>query len=157
VPETRIAFADTNWLVSVYHTTQDTPRVREWAGLGLSTVVVSSAVLLESQCAFWRLGDRWPALQSDLRSRRWVDCGQTFEALAEMASPLFKRYAPKGNVGALDVLHVAAAKRFGCRWFLSFDRASGCRAMAECEGLKVFPPVNKTDRSWLSRFRGRRG
>jgi hypothetical protein len=65
---------------------------------------------------------------------------------------LFRRYAPRCNVGTLDLLHVAAARRFGCRWFLSFDTASGCRAVAHACGLKVFPELGPEDRAWLKKL-----
>lgn len=154
MPETRIAFADANWLVAAYHQTRDTVAVRAWGQRGPSTIVVSSAVLAECQCAFWRLADRWPSLASDVRARLWLDCGQPFESLVTLAEDLFRRYAPRCNVGTLDLLHIAAARRFGCRWFLSFDSASGCRAVASHAGLKVFPELRAEDRAWLKKFRG---
>jgi hypothetical protein len=52
------------------------------------------------------------------------------------------------------LLHIQAAKRFGCRWFLSFDSASGCRAMAAVLGLKVFPELNDQDRDIARRLLG---
>jgi hypothetical protein len=55
---------------------------------------------------------------------------------------------------ALYLLHIQAAKRFGCRWFLSFDSASGCRAMAAVLGLKVFPELNDQDRDIARRLLG---
>lgn len=70
-----------------------------------------------------------------------------------MSKELFRTYAPRSNVGTLDLLHVAAAKRFGCTWFLSFDSASGCRAVAHACGLRVYPELNSTDRAWLKRLR----
>lgn len=93
------------------------------------------------------------ALDSDLRARLFVDCGYTFAQMNVMAEDLFRRYAPRCNVGTLDLLHVAAARRFGCRWFLSFDNNSGCRAVAHAEGLKVFPELNSVDRAWIKKFK----
>ena len=92
MPAPRIAFADTNWIVAAYHRTRDTGRVQEWAEEGPSTIIISSAVLAECQCNFWRLGDRWPVLASDVRGGRWIDCGQPFEALVGLASDLFRRF-----------------------------------------------------------------
>jgi hypothetical protein len=146
VPETRIAFADTNWLFALYYETRASALVRKWAAVAPSTLVVSGPVLAESRCNFWRAGDRALALESDLRARRFVDCGYTFEDLAEASRDLFRRFAPRCNIGTLDLLHIQAATRFGCRWFLSFDSASGCRAVAAALGLKLFPALNDQDR-----------
>jgi hypothetical protein len=82
----------------------------------------------------------------------WIDCGQTFEGMVELAGDLFRRFAPRCNAGTLDLLHVAAARRFGCRWFLSFDSNSACRAVAYESGLRLFPPLNAQDRVWLKKF-----
>ena len=76
------------------------------------------------------------------------------EEMVGMAGDLFRRYAPRSNVGTLDLLHVAAARRFGCQWFLSFDSASGCRAVAHACGLKAFPELTPEDRVWLRRIGG---
>jgi len=153
MPATRIAFADVNWLVATYYTGKETPRVSEWATQGAGTLVVSGPVLAEARCTFWRLGNRWPVLESDLRAGAIVNCGLTLEALVPLADDLFRRYAPRCNVGTMDLLHIAAARHFGCRWFLSFDSKSGCRAVASAEGLQVFPKLNPTDNDWLRKFK----
>jgi predicted nucleic acid-binding protein len=152
MPAPRIAFADSNWLVATYHQTRDTAEVQSWAQRGPSTMIVSGPVLAECQCNFWRLGDSWPSLASDVRAGRWVDCGQSFETLAGSAADLFRRYASRCNVGTLDLLHIAAARHFGCRWFLSFDSSSGCRAVAHHCGLGLFPELSAEDRVWLRKF-----
>ena len=95
------------------------------------------------------------ALKSDLKARLYVDCGYTFEEMVVMAADLFRRFAPRSNVGTLDMLHIAAARRFGCQWFLSFDSASGCRAVAHACGLKPFPELSAEDRTWLKRMKAR--
>lgn len=152
MPQARIAFVDTNWLFSLYYQTQDRPAIAAWAQRGPSTLVVSVAVLAECRCNFGRAGDRLRALESDLEARLYVDCGYTLEEMVGMAGDLFRRYAPRSNVGTLDILHVAAARRFGCQWFLSFDSASGCRAVAHACGLKVFPDLTAEDRAWLRKI-----
>ena len=85
MPQTRIAFADANWLFALYYETRASAMVREWASLGRSTLIVSGPVIAECRCNFWRAGDRALALESDLRARRFVDCGFTFEDLAAMS------------------------------------------------------------------------
>ena len=152
MPAPRIAFADSNWLIATYYQTRDTARVQQWAERGPSTMIVSAVVLAECQCNFWRLGDCWPSLASDLRAGRWVDCALPFETLVSLAGGLFRRYAARCNVGTMDLLHVAAARHFGCRWFLSFDSASGCRAVAHACGLNVFPELGPQDRAWTKKF-----
>lgn len=154
MPETRIAFADANWLFALYYETRVSAQVRKWAATGPSTLIVSGPVLAECRCNFWRAGDRALALESDLRARRFINCGYTFEDLVTASGEWFRRFAPRCNIGTLDVLHIQAAKRFGCRWFLSFDSASGCRAVAAMLGLKVFPELNDQDREIRNRLRG---
>jgi hypothetical protein len=154
MPETRIAFADTNWLFALYYETRVSDMVRRWADIGPSTLVVSSMILAECRCNFWRAGDRALALESDLRAKRFIDCGYTFEDIAEESRELFQQFAPRCNIGTLDLLHLRAAKRFGCRWFLSFDTASGCRAVAAELGLRVYPELNDQDRQIRKRLRG---
>jgi hypothetical protein len=154
MPQTRIAFADSNWLFALYYETRASKDVRKWASTP-STLVVSGPVLAECYCNFWRAGDRARALESDLRAKRFVDCGYTFEELAHSATDLFRKFAPRCNVGTLDLLHIHAATRFGCRWFLSFDSASGCRAVAAAVGLKVFPELDHRERALLANLRTR--
>ncbi|HSH40408.1 MAG TPA: PIN domain-containing protein [Chthoniobacterales bacterium] len=148
----RIGFADTNWLVSSYHQTRDSSAVQEWAAKGESTIVISVAVLAECECNFWRIGRQWPVLAHDLKRGLWINAGQSFEDILLAAADLFRQFAPRCNVGTFDLLHVAAARRFGCRWFLSFDSNSGCRAVAHACGLRVFPELNAQDRIWLRKF-----
>jgi hypothetical protein len=76
----------------------------------------------------------------------------SFEETVNMAGDLFRRYAPRSNVGIPDILHIAAARRFGCQWFLSFDSASGGRAVAHACGLRLFPDLSPDDRTWLRRI-----
>jgi predicted nucleic acid-binding protein len=154
MPQTRIAFADANWLFAIYYETRASAHVVRWAAAGPSTLIVSGPVLAECRCNFWRAGDRALALESDLLARRFIDCGYTFEDLAVASKEWFRRFAPRCNLGTLDMLHIQAAKRFGCGWFLSFDSASGCRAVAALLGLKLFPELNDTDREMLKRLRG---
>ncbi len=154
MPETRIAFADANWLFALYYETRVSDHVRKWAATGPSTLIVSQTVLAECRCNFWRAGDRARALESDLRARRFIDCGYSFETLVAASEDWFRRFAPRCNVGLLDLLHHQAAKRFGCRWFLSFDSASGCRAVAAELGLRVFPDLSEQDREIRRRLRG---
>lgn len=138
----------------MYHESRHSAEVRRWDAQNPdSMLVVSEAVTTEARCNLWRLGDRAGALDSDLRSGLFTDCKLTFAQMSAMAEPLFRRYAPRCNVGTLDLLHIAAAKRFGCRWFLSFDINSGCRAVAQAEKLRVFPELTPDDRKWLARLR----
>ena len=154
MPDTRIAFADANWLVSTYHDDGNRSVVRQWRDEGPpSNLVISEAVVAECRCNFWRVGSRLVALESDLRAGLFLNCGYTFAEMTLMAEGLFRRYAPRCNVGTLDLLHIAAARRFGCRFFLSFDRRSGCRAVAHLEKLRVFPELNQTDQAWLAKLK----
>ena len=66
--------------------------------------MISVAVLAECRCNFWRAGSRLPELESDLEARLYLDCGYTFEQMLSMAGELFRRYAPRSNVGTLDLL-----------------------------------------------------
>lgn len=70
-----------------------------------------------------------------------------------LARDAFRRFAPQSNVGTPDGPQMAAARRFGCQWFLSFETGSGCRAMASAAGLKVYPALAARDRKLLARFR----
>jgi hypothetical protein len=67
MPETRVAFADANWLFGRYDETRASAMVKTWASRGPSTLIVSGPVLAECRCNFWRAGDRALALESDLR------------------------------------------------------------------------------------------
>jgi hypothetical protein len=152
MPETRIAFADANWLFALYYETRASALVKKWAASGPSTIIVSGLVMAECRCNFWRAGDRALALESDLRARRFIDCGYTFEDLSVSSVEWYRRFSPRCNIGTLDILHVLAAKRFGCGWFLSFDSASGCRAVAAKMGLRIFPELNTQDRDIMKRL-----
>lgn len=75
MPQTRIAFADANWLVAAFHICRESHWVEEWVSTGPSTLIVSGPVLAEAQCNFWRIGNRWPALAADVRMGKYVLCG----------------------------------------------------------------------------------
>ena len=151
--QTRIAFADANWLVAAYHRTKASKALETWAAAGPSTLVLSSVVLAEAQRTFWRLGDRWPVLDADVKRGKFVPCGYSFETLVVLAEDLFPRYAARCNVGTLDLMHLAAARRFGCQWFLSFDSNSGCRALASVLGMKLFPELSAVDKAWIQKLK----
>jgi len=84
----------------------------------------------------------------------FTDCGLSFEVLVPLADDHFRRYAPRCKVGTMVLLHIAAARHFGCQWFWSFDNSGGCRVVAGVEQLKAFPEPNTADRQWLRKFRG---
>ncbi|KAB2646946.1 MAG: type II toxin-antitoxin system VapC family toxin [Verrucomicrobia bacterium] len=153
MPQTRIAFADANWLVATYHVSKTSPIVQAWADAAESTLIVSAPVLAEAQCNFWRIGKQWPELLADVRSGKFVMCGQSFESLVSLSDDLFRRFGPRCNVGTMDILHLAAARRFGCQWFLSFDSNSGMKALAHVIGMKVFPELNEQDKDWVSKLK----
>lgn len=154
MPGTRIAFADANWIVAAYHVTRENTQVERWRDIHDDQItVISEAVLAECRCNFWRIGNRFSDLESDCRGGLFQDCGLTFAEMTAAAEPLFRRYAPRCNIGTLDLLHIAAAKHSGCRWFLSFDTRSGCRAVAAAEKLKVFPELTSADKRLLEKLR----
>ncbi len=71
MPETRIAFADSNWLVAAYHQTRHTAVVRAWGQRGPSTIVVSSAVLAECRAVASHAGLKvFPELRAE--DRAWL-------------------------------------------------------------------------------------
>jgi predicted nucleic acid-binding protein len=152
MPESRIAFADANWLVAAYHASKHDAVINAW-GEHPSTLIVTDAVLAEAHCAFWRLGNRAEALAAAVKAKQILDCGYTFESLAREAGPVWKKYGSRFHIGTLDTLHVLAARRFGCQWFLSFDTASGCRALAAVLGLRVFPDLTAEDRKIMAKLR----
>jgi predicted nucleic acid-binding protein len=148
----RIAFADANWLVAAYYASKRDTFLNAW-GKHRSTLIVTAAVLAEAQCALWRLGNRAEALDAAVQGKLILDCGYTFESLAREAIPVWKKYSPRFNLGTMDTIHVVAALRFGCPWFLSFDTNSGCRALACFLGLKVYPEITAEDRKIIAKLR----
>lgn len=152
MPDSRIAFADANWLVASYHASKRDLHLNIWAEHH-STLIVTGVVLAEAQCALWRLGDRAGALAAAVQSKSILDCGYTFESLTREAGPVWKKYSQRFNIGTMDTLHVVAALRFGCPWFLSFDINSGCRALASVVGSKVYPDLTADDRKIIAKLR----
>ena len=150
--ENRIAFADANWLVATYHASKRDAVLNAWSE-HRSTLIVTAAVLAEAQCALWRIGNRGEALDAAVQAKSILDCGYTFESLAREAVPVWRKYSPRFNLGTMDTIHVVAARRFGCPWFLSFDINSGCRALASVLGLKVYPELTADDRKIISKLR----
>src|SRR5260370_41826345 len=104
MPQTRIAFADSNWLFALYYETRASEQVRKWAARGPSTLIVSGSGLAECQCNFWRAGDRALALEADLAARRFVACGYTLDELLTASKAWVRRFASRSNIGTLDVL-----------------------------------------------------
>jgi len=150
----RIAFADSNWLFSLYYQTDDSRLVEQWWSQEPSTLVVSPLILAECHCIFWRAGRQAEALLLDLQAGRFLDARYSFESLSEEARPYWRRFSPRFNIGTTDMLHVIAARRSGCAWFLSFDSRSGCRALAAAIGLRVFPALSPEDRDILKKLKG---
>jgi len=149
----RIAFADANFLTACYYDGENHAKAAEWDTDGQSKLVLSVPALAECQCAFWRLGGQWPLLESHVVAGRFAVSPRTFPELNEMASGFYRRYAPRSNVGTLDLMHLAAAADFGCQWFLSFDTNSHLRIIAAVEGFKVFPELSNEERAGMARFR----
>jgi predicted nucleic acid-binding protein len=69
----------------------------------------------------------------------WPDAFQQAESLA-------RRFAATLRPGGHDLVLVAAAVAMGATWFLSFDRNSRQRPLAEAAGLRVWPPLNKDEK-----------
>ena len=83
-------------------------------------------------------------LDEGVRLRResvdWPDAFQQAESLA-------RRFSPTLRPGGHDLVLVAAAVVMGATWFLSFDRNSRQRPLAAAAGLRVWPPLDKDEKS----------
>jgi predicted nucleic acid-binding protein len=77
----------------------------------------------------------------------WVEA---IDSALAIASDLRERLA----VDSADTLHVGWAKAEECAIFGSFDSASGARALAYAQGLKVWPEMTEADFQQYARLKG---
>ncbi len=70
----------------------------------------------------------------------WPDAFQQAESLA-------RRFSRTLRPGGHDLVLVVAAVAMGATWFLSFDRNSRQRPLAAAAGLRVWPPLDKDEKS----------
>jgi hypothetical protein len=71
----------------------------------------------------------------------------------EAALAIAEQMREKLAVDSADTLHVGWAKLERCTMFGSFDTASGARALAFAQGLKVWPEMTETDFQQYARLR----
>ena len=62
-------------------------------------------------------------------------------------------FGRKLAVDSADTLHLGWAKAEHCTIFGSFDSASGTRALAHAQGLKVWPEMNEADFQQYARLK----
>jgi predicted nucleic acid-binding protein len=143
------AFADTNWLESLYFRPEPNDKVatvrhqlvqnrmRKQSG----PLLISHIVLLEARNVFGRVSgqpnpEQWAHLIADFDRRIFVDT-MNWDALRRETNRLFERFSHKSEIGTFDATLLASAELSGAREILSFDER--LKAIAMCEDLKVFP------------------
>jgi hypothetical protein len=152
--------ADTNWLVSVYiepdpadaEALKRRKIVDRYMRAHGGPLIVSHIVLLEARNIFSRItGEKhareWQTLESDFEGRLYVDT-MNWDLLRRECGILFSKYAWRTPVGTFDTAVVASVKLAGGTNFLSFD--SRARGIAVAEGLNAYPPLNATEKQFVS-------
>ncbi len=71
----------------------------------------------------------------------------------EAALVIAGQFREKLAVDSADTLHVGWAKAERCAMFGSFDTASGARALAHSQGLKVWPEMMEADFQQYARLK----
>jgi predicted nucleic acid-binding protein len=141
-------YADSSFLVSCYIVDANTQRAKAALAdvrtpldfTGLHELEVQNALqlgifrgdLTAAQAAAARAN-----LRKDLKSGRLVRTVVRWSEVFRAATRLSQRHSKKTGTRSLDVLHVASARSFRAKAFLSFDARQ--IALAEAVGLKVNP------------------
>jgi predicted nucleic acid-binding protein len=158
------AFADTNWLESLYFkpTRDSTPAARKRHAIverrmrkQAVPLVISHIVLLEARNVFGRLAGvskpaEWERLVGDFNGRIFVD-PMNWDRLRLETNLIFDRVSHKATIGTIDATLVASARLAGGREFLSFDER--LKAFAVYLGLKVFPELGVDGKAFLAQLR----
>lgn len=139
-------YADSSFLVSCYVVDANTPRASSTLSALHAPLVFTDLHALEVrnalQLGIFR-GDLTPVqaaaaranLRKDLKSGRLVQMVVKWADVFRAATRLSERHSKKTGTRSLDVLHVAAARSFRAKVFLSFDARQ--IALAAALGLKV--------------------
>ena len=118
--------------------------------------LVSSLAELEVRRAFLRRtghsrSEPWQVFSQNLESGAWLRYPVAWEPSAERTIKLIERFGATLNAGTLDTMHVALAQLSGCTWFLSFDTNSNARILAAAARLKIYPPLQPSEKSKIPR------
>lgn len=154
-------FADTNWLEAMFfesagaekksrRVTVDRFMRREPGVIGISHIVY-----LEARNIFARVSGEaepaeWRQLQEEMNRRFYLD-PMNWDFLRRDTFELFARYSHRVTIGTLDMALVASAQLAGGTRLLSFDET--IKAVAQAEGLEVFPELNPEGKALLAKLR----
>jgi predicted nucleic acid-binding protein len=157
------AFADTNWLESLYvrpragnreaeerHRIVDR-RMRKQSG----PLMISHIVLLEARNVFGRVTGNpkpveWGDLLSDFNGRIYVD-PMNWDVLRQETNVILERFSHRTTIGTFDATLLASALLAGAREILSFDEQ--LKALATCLELKVFPELGSAGKTLVAELK----
>jgi predicted nucleic acid-binding protein len=157
------AFADTNWLESLYikpctgnKEAEERHRIVERRTRKQSgPLVISHIVLLEARNVFGRVTGvpkpvEWEDLLADFNGRIFVDT-MNWDLLRDQTNLLFERFSHRTTIGTFDAALLASAQLAGAREILSFDER--LKAVAICQGMEVFPKLGVEGKALLAELR----
>ncbi len=152
-------FADTNWLRAMFLHTEDhrarQATVTRFHRRDKTMLGLSEVVLLEARNVFSRITGEanppeWAELEAGFQGRFYVD-PMNWSLVRRDTLSLMERYAHKATLGTSDMAVLASARLAGSTLFLSFDER--LKAVAEAEGLEVFPPLEADGKQLLAKLR----
>jgi predicted nucleic acid-binding protein len=91
---------------------------------------------------------QWKAFQDDDRFYRDT---MNWDLVKREVFLLVFRYGHKASLGTLDLAIIASIRLGGATRFLSFDE--NLKALAEAEGIEVFPPLTAEGKAMLKTLR----
>jgi hypothetical protein len=115
---------------------------------------VSPLADYEARKHLFATGDReWENRLKLLYEKRLTLISGGWEPAILQALKLARQFKARLAVDSADTLHVGWSLSIGAEMFASFDRAHGPRALALCQGLKLWPEANQADYQAMSRLK----
>jgi predicted nucleic acid-binding protein len=117
-------------------------------------IFVSPLADYEARKHLLAIGNReWESRLKLLYEQRLTLISGGWEPAVLQALKLARQFKARLIVDSADTLHVGWSLAIGAGTFASFDRAHGPRALALCQGLKLWPEANSADYQSMSRLK----
>jgi predicted nucleic acid-binding protein len=143
-------FVDSSFLFALYAPNERLDDATQLFDDAEEQLIVSSLVVFEFRQAIWfhvfrrSRGDAvgFPqqtaenalaAFEADLDTGRFALVDADFHSLIQEARRIIESYTARHGVRSMDILHLAAARQFGCDEFLTCDQLQ--RHIADLEGF----------------------
>jgi len=148
--------ADSSFLLRLYLRDAHTSAIEHFLTEDTKVVSLSELARIEVLNTLLRYEGRSEQFIADLKERgrlqlEWLDWPRAFHKAESLARRFSRALRPADQ----DLVVVGAALTMGATWFLSFDKNSRQRPLAAAAGLRVWPVLDKEEKSLTKRGRRR--